>query len=475
MGHSQIIGGDLLDIALQRQQKYFAQNRYLEASARKQNLRQLLKLVVDNRDSICAALTKDFGCRDKQESLLIEVFPCQELIKHSIRHLSAWMKPKRKSVSLWFQPGRAKVMSQPLGTIGVITPWNYPLFLAIGPVAGALSAGNTTMVKMPEHTPVFSQLFADLVKEYFDPELLTVVNGDVEVGKAFTALPFDHLLFTGATQIGKHVMRTASENLTPVTLELGGKSPVIIGESFPSDAAIKSIINGKLINSGQTCIAPDYILLPQNEINTFTEQARKTAQQFYPDWQSRGYTSIISENHYQRLNNMLEDAKSKGAKLVPLFEGGSISEMKKIVPTIIIDATDDMAVLKEEIFGPLLPLVGYESFESGIEYINQRPKPLALYLFSHNKKEKDKILKNTLSGGVTINDTILHIAQDNLPFGGVGTSGMGHYHGEAGFRTFSKEKSIFIQSRFNGIPFLYPPYNKGIASWLLKFMLGPGK
>lgn len=441
-------------------------------SVRRQRLAALEALLRDNMAALCTAVSADFGHRSTHETQLLEIFPSLEGIRHTRNHLAAWMKPQRRSVSLWFQPGRAELRAQALGCVGIITPWNYPIFLAIGPLTAALAAGNRALVKMSEFTPSTAALLAELASRYFAPDEVAVVGGDHELAQAFSQLPFDHLLFTGSTTVGRLVMRAAAENLTPVTLELGGKSPAIIAPGYPVAKAAERILAGKCLNAGQTCIAPDYLLLPEAELENFVAAARKIVAASYPGLQHNpDYSAVINARHAARLQAYLVDAASQGARIVPLAELQAQTDgPQRIAPTLILQATAAMKVMQEEIFGPLLPVLTYQNMQEALDYVNAHDRPLALYLFDHDKQRIKQVLDQTIAGGVTINDTILHIAQDDLPFGGVGPSGMGHYHGHEGFCTFSKLKPVFYQSRINGIGLFNPPYGK-LFERLLKVLL----
>ncbi len=420
------------------------------------------------------AISADFGHRSTDETRLLEIFPSLETIRYVTTHLEKWMKPERRRVSRWFIPGRAMIIKQPLGVVGIITPWNYPLYLAMVPLVYALAAGNRVMIKMSENIPRFGGLFAALIGQYFPEEQISVINGGPDIGKAFSNLPFNHLLFTGSTAVGRMVMKAAGENLTPLTLELGGKSPAVIGPDFPVGKAAERIMFGKSINAGQTCIAPDYVLLPENKVLAFVDASRKEIAKSYPEiWENPDYSSIINHHHYLRLKSYLQDAIDQGASIVDLNPEKTLSGpgSRKIAPLLILGTKPSMKVVQEEIFGPFLPVIPYQSLDEAIEYINRRPKPLALYYFDYNRKRIKRILSETLSGGVTINDSIFHIGQNDLPFGGVGASGIGHYHGKEGFETFSRKKGVFLQSRWNPIFLLRPPYRgRKWIKWLIDFM-----
>jgi coniferyl-aldehyde dehydrogenase len=434
---------------------------------RARRLRALETLLRDHRNEIADAIHADFGCRPREETEMLEVFPSISAIRHALRHGRGWMKPRKTLAGLAFLPARTEMRPQPLGVVGIIVPWNYPLYLAVGPLVDALAAGNRVMVKMSEFTPRFSQLFADLVARYFQPDEVIVVNGDASVGQTFSSLPFDHLLFTGSTAVGHHVMRAASANLTPVTLELGGKSPAILGPGARFDHAVERVVFGKMVNAGQTCIAPDYVLLPRSDIPRFIAAARDTVARLYPNLAGNPqYASIATDRHYQRLANLRDDALKAGAQSARLAEVEDRPEQRLLTPVLLTDVRDDMPVMQEEIFGPLLPLVPYDHLDEAVDYVVRHPRPLALYLFEQDEATVERVLARTHAGGVSVNDTLYHIAQHNLPFGGVGPSGMGGYHGEAGFRTFSHMKPVFRQARFNGTGLLNPPYGKRFKQML---------
>ncbi|WP_236208185.1 coniferyl aldehyde dehydrogenase [Pseudomonas tohonis] len=452
-----------------RQRAAYGDNPMPSAEQRIQWLKSLRDLIFDEQDALIRAISQDFSNRSADETLLAEIMPSLHGIHYAKNRVRRWMKPSRRSVGMAFQPASAKVIYQPLGVVGVIVPWNYPLFLAIGPLVGALAAGNRVMVKMSESTPATSQLFKTLMARIFPEDLVAVCLGEADVGVAFSKLPFDHLLFTGATSIGRHVMRAAAENLTPVTLELGGKSPAIVSHEVPLDHAAERIAFGKTMNAGQTCVAPDYVLVPRERVEGFVEAYRTAVQSFYPQLKDNpDYTAIINERQLQRLNGYLQDAEAKGARLVPLFPE---AQGRRLPHTLVLDVKDDMKLMQDEIFGPLLPIVPYERLDQAFAYINQRPRPLALYYFGYDKREQQRVLHETHSGGVCLNDTLLHVAQDDMPFGGVGPSGMGHYHGHEGFLTFSKAKGVFIKQRFNAARMIYPPYGKSIQKLVYKLFV----
>lgn len=460
---------DQLQQLFARQRDAFRANPMPSAEQRMQWLKALSQMLSSHQDALIKAISQDFSNRSADETLLAEIMPSLQGIHYACGQLKKWMKASRRSVGLAFQPAAAKVVYQPLGVVGVIVPWNYPLFLAMGPLVGALSAGNRVMIKMSESTPATSQLVKDLLGQIFPEDLVCVALGEAEVGVAFSKLAFDHLLFTGATSIGKHVMRAAAENLTPVTLELGGKSPVIVSADVPLNDAAERIAFGKTLNAGQTCVAPDYVLVPRNRVDGFVAAYREAVTRFYPKLQDNpDYTAIINERQLQRLKGLLGDAESKGAKVINLYPE---AQGRRLPHAVLLEVNDAMTIMQDEIFGPLLPIVPYDSLEQAFAYINQRPRPLALYYFGYNKAEQQRVLEQTHSGGVCLNDTMLHVAQDDMPFGGVGPSGMGHYHGHEGFKTFSHAKGTFIKQRFNAARMIYPPYGKAIQKLVYKLFI----
>ena len=431
-------------------------------AVRERRLRALERTLRANASALAAAVSADFGHRSPAETQLLELFPSLAAIDHACKHLRRWLRPQRQCVALWFQPGRAELRWQPLGAIGIIVPWNYPIYLAVGPLVAALAAGNRVLIKTSELTPATSRVFAAMIAETYAADEVAVVEGDAEVARAFARLPFDHLLFTGSTAVGHHVMRAAADQLTPVTLELGGKSPAIIGAGADFAHAVERVVVGKLLNSGQTCIAPDYVLVPRGREDDFITEARRVVARCYPELPTTpDYTHIVDARHYARLQAYVDDACARGATVVELAPGVAADAATRRLPPLLLRGVDQsMRVMNEEIFGPLLPLVVFDDLEQAIAFVNARARPLALYFFERSAAAIERVLDATVSGGVTINDTLLHVAQDELPFGGVGPSGMGRYHGFAGFATFSVQKSVFRQSRFSGIGLFKPPYGK---------------
>lgn len=445
------------------QREAYAGEPYPPWPVRADRLRRLQRLLVRHEAEFAQAIDADFGGRPAIETELAEIWPSLEEVKVALRHGRRWMRPRRVPVSKWFVGARAQLVPQPLGVVGVIVPWNYPVFLAVAPMAAALAAGNRVMVKLSEYTPTFAQRFAERCAEAFATDELTVLVGGADVAAQFTALPLDHLLFTGSTAVGRKVMTAAAANLTPVTLELGGKSPAVLAPDYPLEHAVQRILVGKLLNAGQTCIAPDYAFVPNDRVDAFVEEMQRAVGKMYPRIAANpDYTSIVSERHYARLQGLIEDARVKGARIVTIDPAGETFDpaARKQPPVLVLDATPEMKLMQEEIFGPILPVLGYERIEEAIDYINRHDRPLALYWFGSNKAHRDRVLDQTISGGVTLNDCIWHIGQEDQPFGGVGASGSGAYHGEWGFRTFSKEKPVFIQPRLNGVFLLYPPFGK---------------
>ena len=429
---------------------------------RLQHLDALANAVRAYRDRLVAAVTADFGHRSWQETTYLDIMPVITSISYLKRNLRRWMRPQSRRIALHFLPGSTRVEFQPLGVIGIISPWNYPIVLALTPLATALAAGNRVMLKPSEITPRTSDVLASLIAETFPPEQVGVITGDAGVAAAFSALPFDHLVFTGGTSVGKSVMRAASDNLVPVTLELGGKSPAIVERGSSIRKAAHSIAFGKLTNAGQTCIAPDYVLAPREEVQAFATAFARETELYYPDIAlNPDYTTIVSDRHANRLRDLLDDARTKGATIKELgaHQSGKLHS-RTILPSVVTKVSDDMRLMQEEIFGPILPVVPYDRLEEAIAYVNARPRPLALYYFGFDRTAQAQVLARTTSGNVTLNETLLHYAQDDIPFGGIGPSGMGAYHGIEGFRAMSHAKGIFAQSRLNGADIIRPPFGK---------------
>lgn len=456
------------------QQEGFRRNRMPSMTERRENLRRLKRMLLENQDALTAAIDRDFSGRSMDETMLAELMPSVQGINYALKHLNEWMKPSRRHVSMLFMPGSNKVYYEPLGVVGVMVPWNYPLFLAMSPLTVALAAGNRVMLKLSEFTPHTSALIRELLEAHFPEDLVAVINGEVDVAQAFAGKPFDHLLFTGSTAVGKHVMRAAAEHLTPVTLELGGKSPALISADVPMKDAAGRIAFGKAFNAGQTCVAPDYVLCPADRINSFVDAFRDSFSSMYPTLKENpDYTSIINDRQHERLMALLEDARSKGADIVTINPGNEhFAEGTRKMPIhLVFNTTDDMALMQEEIFGPILPVLPYSTVDEALNYINDRPRPLAMYYFGYDKAAQKHVLDHSHSGGMSINDTLMHVAQDDMPFGGLGESGMGHYHGEEGFRTLSNARGVYAKQRFNSGRFIHPPHGTLIHKLIYKLFI----
>lgn len=439
---------------------------------RRDDLQRLAKALRRHAHALAEAASADFGGRSRDETYSADILPVLTAIRYARRHLGKWIRPVRRNVGVMFMPARARVVYQPLGVVGIVVPWNYPIQLALSPLVSALAAGNRVLIKLSEFTPHTNEVLRALLGSVFPEEKVAVVLGEVDVAEAFVALPFDHLLFTGSTSVGKQVMRAAADNLTPVTLELGGKSPAIIDADIPMDRAAAPLVWGKTLNAGQTCIAPDYVLCPRVRVDDFIASVGRHFKQQYPRLLNNpDYTSIINDRQYQRLRELLADAKAKGAEVIPLNPADESYDGTRKLPLHLVRNVDDgMRIMQEELFGPILPVVAYNDFDEAIEYVNARPRPLALYYFGYDKPRQAAVLTRTSSGGVCINDALLHVAQDSLPFGGIGPSGMGHYHGYDGFLTFSHPKSVLLRGKLNSAALAYPPYGRWIHKVIKKLV-----
>jgi coniferyl-aldehyde dehydrogenase len=430
---------------------------------RRDRLDRLKALVSTNAEAFADAISADFGTRSRTESKLMEIVPTLGAIRSARKHVAGWLKPERRRVDPMFQPAKAWVRHEPLGVIGIISPWNYPLQLAISPLVDALAAGNRAMLKPSELTPAFADLLQRCVAERFDADEVVVVPGGVETGKAFADLPFDHLLFTGSTAVGRQVYLAAARNLTPVTLELGGKSPAIVCDDYPIEKAARSIVFGKFVNAGQTCIAPDYVLVPEAKAEAFAQALLAQIRVAYPTIAANpDYSGVISERHRQRLNGAIEAARREGATVLSHADVGA-SEAGKVAPTLVLGGSEDLLVRTEEIFGPVLPILTYREESEAIATVNRHERPLAMYIFTQSTATQWRLLDQAISGGVTINGTLMHIAQESLPFGGVGPSGIGAYHGEEGFKRFSHARAIHKIGAVNVLERLGPPWGKTAA------------
>ena len=458
---------------LKSQRAGFQKDPMPSAEQRKGHLRRLAAALKAARHRLAEAIDMDFNGRSRDETLLAEIFPSLEGIRYAQNRVSRWMRPERRHVGMIFQPARAQVLYQPLGVVGVISPWNYPVYLTIGPLTGALAAGNRVMIKASEYTPNTTQTLREMLAGVFADDHASIVTGDADVAAGFSRLDFDHLLFTGSTAVGRQVMRAAADNLTPVTLELGGKSPALVVPDYPIDTAAERIAFGKCFNAGQTCIAPDYLLCPENRLDAFVKAFSAAVARLYPTMAANpDYTAIVNQRQFNRLSGCLTDAREKGARLVQINPSAeAFSDTGKMPVWLVLGPTSEMTIMQEEIFGPILPVVSYRQLSEAIDYVNDRPRPLALYYFDENRKRTQRVLEQTRSGGVCINDTLAHVAQDDLPFGGIGQSGMGAYHGKTGFLTFSKARPVFERGRLNSTRLAWPPYGRRIHRWLYRFLL----
>ncbi len=456
----------------------FELSRTTPSATLQQRLDRLARLraaISENEARFEQAISADFGHRSTTETTIAETLLVLGEIKHATKHLKKWMAPRRVSTALQFMPAKNRLIPQPLGVVGIIAPWNYPLQLTLAPAVGALAAGNRVMIKPSELVPRFSALLKEVIAAKFDAAEIVVTGIDDDIAKTFASLPFDHLIFTGSTRVGRLVAEAAGRNLTPITLELGGKSPVIVDRSADLGQAAQRIAYAKLLNAGQTCIAPDYALVPQGQVQDFAERVQANMlTMFGTDPDNKDYTSIVSDRHYARLEGLVADAAAKGATVMQVArpDDPGWKSKRKFPPTIVVGATSDMTIMQEEIFGPLLPIMGYRDAGEPVAYINRHDRPLALYWFGKDDAARDEVLSRTISGGVTVNDCLFHFTQINQPMGGVGASGTGAYHGEWGFRTLSKLKPVFYRSALNRLADLYPPYGAKIARLekMLRFM-----
>ena len=446
------------------------QARKPDYAQRRDDLRRLRDALKARLDEMADAIAADFGHRSKDESRIADGMTVLNDIDHLLKHLKKWMRPQRVGVGWRFLPARAQIRPLPLGVVGVISPWNYPVNLALIPLATAIAAGNHVFLKPSEHTPRSSEFLRKLLADVFPADRVAVALGGADVGAAFAALPFDHLVFTGSTAVGRKVMAAAAPNLTPLTLELGGKSPAIVADDYPIEKAAARLATGKWFNCGQTCIAPDYVLVPAGKRDALVAALRKEVQARYgADLANSGdYTRVVNDAQYARLQGYLADAATRGIDTITLA-GSADPAQRLLPPTLLLEPGDDARVMQDEIFGPLLPIKSYRTLDEAIAYVNAHDRPLALYPFSHDSATVEKILQHTLAGGVSVNDTLFHFAIGNLPFGGVGPSGMGAYHGRAGFDTMSKQLPILFQARSTGGDLLKPPYSK--AKWLLDLIV----
>lgn len=439
------------------------------ALVRKERLLRIQKILHEHGTTLAAAVQADFGVRSPQLTEMADLMVLRTMLSHTLRNLNQWMRPQRVWTPVHLLPGTGRIEHQPLGVVGIISPWNYPLQLALGPAIAAIAAGNRVMLKPSELTPHTSAQLAHVIGQFFAPEEFCVIQGDTQVASHFSGLPFDHLVFTGSTAVGRKVAMAAAQHLTPTTLELGGKSPCIISNDCNLETAALRIAHGKLLNAGQTCIAPDYLLLPRGQEQAFEQAFRKAVAQLFPTLSGNpDYAAIINQKHFNRLRNLAQQAEAEGAQVQWLESAAQLSSsaapgwgdavQRQMTPALVWNVHSGMAIMQEEIFGPLLPVITYDRLDDVIHAINAGERPLALYWFGNDDKLRDSVLRRTVSGGVTVNDTLMHVAHDNLPFGGVGPSGWGAYHGKHGFLRFSHQKSVFLQAKWSPASWLYPPY-----------------
>ncbi len=449
---------------------------YPEAAERQAKLKALRKQVGRYQDLLAGAMSQDFGFRAPTESKMLDLLSTTLALNHAIAHVKRWMKPSWRATELLFFSNSLQVSYQPKGVVGVIVPWNFPVYLALGPLIAALAAGNRVMLKMPEITPATNAALARLLAEIFNEDEVAVVGKELVDPAVFSALPFNHLLFTGSSDVGKSVMRAAAENLTPVTLELGGKSPAVVTRNYPTADAALRITHGKTSNCGQICVSPDYALVPRERVDEFIASVKSSFVKLYGTTLSgsKDYTWVVDERHLARIGELLEDARAKGAQVIPCAEYVAARDRRQMPLHIVFACTADMRIMQEELFGPILPVVPYDTLDEAISCINAGARPLALYCFSHNAAECQTLLRQTHSGGVTLNDWGWHVANHDAPFGGVGNSGMGAYHGVEGFRELSHAKTVFKRQRFFPTQLFYPPYGNLVQRLSLRFFLGKG-
>ena len=454
------------------QQAAFQAAPYPSASARTARLKALKNQISRYQNLLAEAMSKDFGYRSHTESKMTDLMGSMLDVNHTISHLRRWMKPSRRSTELLFLSNSLQVIYQPKGVIGVIVPWNFPVYLALGPLIAALAAGNRVMIKMPEITPATNAVLARMLGEIFDEDEVAVAGEELADPGAFTALPFNHIIFTGAPAVGKIVMRAAADNLTPVTLELGGKSPAVVTRNYPLFDAAMRITHGNATNSGQICVSPDYALVPRERLNDFIANVKSSFISMFGMAGGNESTWVVNERHLARINEMLADARAKGAIVTPCMEYIAERDGRQMPLHIVTNCTADMRIMQEELFGPILPVVPYDTMDDAIRFINAGDRPLALYCFSHDEAERQDLLRRTHSGGVTLNDWGWHVVNHDAPFGGIGNSGMGTYHGVEGFRELSHAKTVFKRHRFFPSQWFYPPYGKLIQRLTLGYFLG---
>ncbi len=462
-----------LETVFQRQQSAFANSPFFTADERIAHLRALDGAMRKHQDRLAAELSADYGHRSADEFKMAEMLFGLEGIKYCIKNVKRWMRADKRHVPALQMPAKARVEYQPLGVVGVIVPWNYPVFLAVGPLMYALAAGNRVMIKMSGYTPRLALAFKAMLAEIYDEDHVAVVTGQGAISEAFPKLPFNQITFTGSTNVGRIVMQEAGKNLTPVLLELGGKSPVIMHQSFPVEDAVARLAFGKCWNAGQTCVAADHAYLPTGKVDEFVSKFSAQIRQMYPTLLNNpDYTSIINDKQYRRIQGYLDDAREQGARIIEINPANEdFSGSRKMPVTLVTGVTRDMQIMQNEIFGPVLPLLEYSDLDEVLKYINRQPRPLALYYFDYDNSRIEHVIANSHSGGVTVNDVMSHVAVDDLPFGGVGASGMGKYHGHEGFLAMSNARSVLIKSRFNGLKYIMPPFNKPAHGFIKRFLL----
>ncbi|MGF1778034.1 coniferyl aldehyde dehydrogenase [Vibrio nomapromontoriensis] len=454
-----------------QQKRAFKESPFLSRELRLSNLSKVERLIRQNQAALCEAISKDFGHRSSTETALLEFFSSIDGIVDARKQLKKWMKPKSRHTAIWFQPAKNSVIPQPIGVVGIIVPWNYPLFLAIGPMTAALAAGNRVMVKMSENSQHLCRVLADVFSTAFTEDEICFIAETGETGQAFSKLAFDHLIFTGSGATGRKVMAAAAENLTPVTLELGGKSPTIIAPDYDIKKAMKRILTGKLYNAGQTCVAPDYLFVPEDKLDSVIKAAKSIVKKRFKTIEHPDYTSVIDDVSFQRLSETLRSAKEGSGEVINLIPDSEPDAASRRFPLhLVVTPAADEHVMTREIFGPILPILTYKTLDDVYHFISQRDRPLALYIFSDDKALQKSALENTLSGGVTVNDVMLHVGQHDLPFGGVGPSGMGHYHGREGFNSLSKMRPVMVQGKWAATAFLGAPYS-GFARRMVNFLI----
>ncbi|AJR07131.1 coniferyl aldehyde dehydrogenase [Photobacterium gaetbulicola] len=457
-----------MDRTLQTQQTAFRAAPMPSLDERKHQLTALKHAIKRHRDPLCQALAEDYGQRHHQDTLVADIVPCINNINYTLTRLKRWMKPSRRHAGLMLSPAKVTVHHQPVGVVGIVVPWNFPVMLSLGPLISALAAGNRAMIKLSEFTPATNRVLRTLIEETFQPEQVAVFEGEAAAAAHFTQLPFDHLLFTGSTPVGHHVMRAAAENLTPVTLELGGKSPVIVAHDMPIALAVERMLFGKCLNAGQICVAPDYILVPKGRARAFIDRFIEQFNHHYPGGvDNPDFASVINERQYRRLCQWLDEAKQLGANVFPCHAKARSDSRHRLIPHLLSQVPEQATLMNEEIFGPLLPVIEYDELTDAIDFVQQRPRPLALYLMSQDPAVQQQVRDGTISGGMAINETLLQVGADDAPFGGVGPSGMGHYHGKEGFLALTKAKTVLTQHKYATTGLIKPPYGR----WWQKLML----